>query len=97
MPRSFRGTAGPGLAGQLQEARWLIKNVQQRYDTILRVAGAIVDRQRQFFDHGEVAMRRHWSCAKLRIFRTRIDRVARYDQKYMATPRGIFELAIFTR
>lgn len=46
-----------GLAGQLQEARWLIKNVQQRFDTILRVAQSIVDRQRQFFDHGEVAMR----------------------------------------
>jgi RNA polymerase sigma-54 factor len=46
-----------GLAGQLQEARWLIKNVQQRFDTILRVSQAIVDRQRQFFDHGEVAMR----------------------------------------
>jgi len=45
------------LAGQLQEARWLIKNVQQRFDTILRVSQAIVDRQRHFFEHGEVAMR----------------------------------------
>ena len=41
----------------LQEARWLIKNVQQRFDTILRVAQAIVDRQKAFFTHGEVAMR----------------------------------------
>jgi RNA polymerase sigma-54 factor len=48
---------GSGLAGQLQEARWLIRNVQQRFDTILRVAQAIVERQRQFLDHGEVAMR----------------------------------------
>jgi RNA polymerase sigma-54 factor len=37
------------LSGQLQEARWLIKNVQQRFDTIHRVTQAIVDRQRQFF------------------------------------------------
>ena len=41
----------------MQEAKWLIKNVQQRFDTILRVSQAIVDRQRAFFDHGEVAMR----------------------------------------
>jgi RNA polymerase sigma-54 factor len=52
-----RGSGGNALASQLQEARWLIKNVQQRFDTILRVAQAIVDRQRQFFEHGEVAMR----------------------------------------
>ena len=51
-----RGQGG-GLGGQLQEARWLIKNVQQRFDTILRVSQAIVDQQRQFFDHGDVAMR----------------------------------------
>ena len=41
--------AGKALASQLQEARWLIKNVQQRFDTILRVSQAIVDRQRHFF------------------------------------------------
>lgn len=45
------------LSGQLQEARWLIKNVQQRFETIQRVTQAIVERQRQFFEHGEVAMR----------------------------------------
>jgi len=39
------------LAGQLQEAKWLIKNVQQRFDTILRVSQCIVDRQRHFFEH----------------------------------------------
>src|SRR5258706_6801616 len=42
------------LSHQLQEARWLIKNVQQRFETILRVSQAIVDRQRHFFEHGEV-------------------------------------------
>jgi RNA polymerase sigma-54 factor len=54
--RGSRGSAA-SLAGQLQEAKWLIKNVQQRFDTIQRVAQAIVDRQKAFFDHGEVAMR----------------------------------------
>jgi RNA polymerase sigma-54 factor len=43
--RSGNGSSA-GLAGQLQEAKWLIKNVQQRFDTILRVAQSIVDRQR---------------------------------------------------
>ena len=52
-----RGSGGNALASQLQEARWLIKNVQQRFDTILRVSQAIVDRQRHFLEHGEVAMR----------------------------------------
>jgi len=52
-----RENGGSQLSSQLQEARWLIKNVQQRFDTILRVSQAIVDRQKHFFEHGEVAMR----------------------------------------
>ncbi|MDR2787246.1 MAG: RNA polymerase factor sigma-54 [Candidatus Accumulibacter sp.] len=87
---------GSGLSGQLQEARWLIKNVQQRFDTILRVAQAIVDRQRQFFEHGEVAMRpmvlREIADA-LGLHESTVSRVT--TQKYMATPRGIFELKYF--
>jgi RNA polymerase sigma-54 factor len=55
--QSSRDSGGRNLSGQLQEARWLIKNVQQRFDTILRVTQAIVDRQKNFFEHGEVAMR----------------------------------------
>jgi RNA polymerase sigma-54 factor len=84
------------LAGQLQEARWLIKNVQQRFDTILRVAQAIVERQRQFFDHGEVAMRPlvlREIADILGLHESTISRVT--TQKYMATPRGIFELKYF--
>ncbi|MBL8413730.1 MAG: RNA polymerase factor sigma-54 [Propionivibrio sp.] len=87
---------GSGLAGQLQEARWLIKNVQQRFDTILRVAQSIVDRQRQFFDHGEVAMRPlvlREIADLLDLHESTISRVT--TQKYMATPRGIFELKYF--
>ena len=55
--QASRDNGAKHLAGQLQEARWLIKNVQQRFDTILRVTQAIVDRQKNFFEHGEVAMR----------------------------------------
>jgi len=87
---------GSGLAGQLQEARWLIKNVQQRFDTIQRVAQAIVDRQRQFFEHGEVAMRPlvlREIAEILELHESTISRVT--TQKYMATPRGIFELKYF--
>jgi RNA polymerase sigma-54 factor len=80
----------------LQEARWLIKNIQQRFDTILRVAQAIVDRQRQFFDHGEVAMRPlvlREIADILGLHESTVSRVT--TQKYMATPRGIFELKYF--
>ncbi len=89
------GSAG-GLAGQLQEAKWLIKNVQQRFDTILRVSQAIVDRQRQFFDYGEVAMRPltlREIAEQLGLHESTISRVT--TQKFMATPRGIFELKYF--
>ncbi|MDR2113293.1 MAG: RNA polymerase factor sigma-54 [Candidatus Accumulibacter sp.] len=87
---------GSNLSGQLQEARWLIKNVHQRFETILRVAQAIVDRQRQFLEHGEVAMRpmvlREIADA-LGMHESTVSRVT--TQKYMATPRGIFELKYF--
>lgn len=87
---------GSGLAGHLQEARWLIKNVEQRFNTILRVAQTIVDRQRQFFDYGEVAMRPmvlREIADLLDLHESTVSRVT--TQKYMATPRGIFELKYF--
>ena len=90
-----RGESG-GMSGQLQEARWLIKNVQQRFDTILRVSQAIVDRQRAFFDHGEVAMRPlvlREIADILDLHESTVSRVT--TQKYMASPRGIFELKYF--
>jgi RNA polymerase sigma-54 factor len=91
-----RGGAGSQLAAQLQEARWLIKNVQQRFDTIQRVAQAIVDRQRYFFEHGEVAMRPlvlREIADTLGLHESTVSRVT--TQKFMATPRGIFELKYF--
>lgn len=90
-----RGSAG-ALAGQLQEARWLIKNVQQRFDTILRVSQAIVDQQRQFFEYGDVAMRPltlREIADELELHESTISRVT--TQKYMSTPRGVFELKYF--
>ncbi|WP_412478366.1 RNA polymerase factor sigma-54 [Azonexus sp. IMCC34839] len=84
------------LSTQLQEARWLIKNVQQRFETIHRVTQAIVDRQRQFFEHGEVAMRPlvlREIADILGLHESTVSRVT--SQKYMATPRGIFELKYF--
>ncbi|MGE5385985.1 MAG: RNA polymerase factor sigma-54 [Betaproteobacteria bacterium] len=94
LSRQRRG--GGNLTGQLQEARWLIKNVQQRFDTIQRVAQAIVERQRQFFEHGEVAMRPlvlREIADILGLHESTVSRVT--NQKYMATPRGIFELKYF--
>ncbi|TXF12870.1 RNA polymerase factor sigma-54 [Pelomicrobium methylotrophicum] len=84
------------LTAQLQEAKWLIKNVQQRFDTILRVAQAIVDRQRHFFEHGEVAMRPlvlREIAETLGLHESTVSRVT--SQKYMLTPRGTFELKYF--
>ena len=94
--QASRENGGKHLSGQLQEARWLIKNVQQRFDTILRVTQAIVDRQKNFFEHGEVAMRplvlREIADA-VGLHESTISRVT--TQKYMLTPRGIFELKYF--
>jgi len=91
-----RNSGGNALATQLQEARWLIKNVLQRFDTILRVSQAIVDRQRSFLEHGEVAMRPmvlREIADVLGVHESTISRVT--TQKYMATPRGTYELKYF--
>ena len=91
-----RNAGSQQLASQLQEAKWLIKNVQQRFDTILRVTQAIVDRQRHFFEHGEVAMRPlvlREIAETLDLHESTVSRVTTH--KYMHTPRGIFELKYF--
>jgi len=91
-----RGQSGGQLSHQLQEARWLIKNVQQRFETILRVSQAIVDRQRHFFEHGEVGMRPlvlREIANTLGLHESTVSRVT--TQKFMFTPRGIFELKYF--
>jgi len=95
LQRHREGRTTP-LAAQLQEARWLVKNVSQRFETILRVASEIVQRQQAFFDHGEVAMRplvlREVADA-LGLHESTVSRVTM--QKYLACPRGTFELKFF--
>jgi RNA polymerase sigma-54 factor len=84
------------MAGQLQEARWFIKNLQQRFETILRVSQAIVERQRQFFEHGDIAMRPlvlREIAEQLELHESTISRVT--TQKFMLTPRGIYEFKYF--
>lgn len=95
LQRQKEGRATP-LANQLQEARWLVKNVAQRFDTILRVANEIVERQQAFFDHGAVAMRplvlREVADA-LGLHESTVSRVT--TQKYLTSVRGTFEFKYF--
>lgn len=90
------GVSNSPLGGQLQEARWFIKNIQQRFDTIQRVSEAIVERQRGFFTHGELAMKPlvlREIADELGLHESTISRVT--TAKYMATPWGTFELKYF--
>jgi RNA polymerase sigma-54 factor len=95
--REASGEAGHAAMQQrLQEARWFIKNIQQRFDTILRVSSAIVERQRNFFMHGELAMRPlvlREIADELGLHESTISRVT--TAKYMATPFGTYELKYF--
>ena len=95
--RAQRGAnANPGLSARLQEARWFVKNVQQRFDTILRVSRAIVERQRAFFTHGAIAMKPlvlREIADELGLHESTISRVT--TAKYVATPQGTFELKYF--
>lgn len=90
------GDNGNKLTGQLQEARWLIKNIQQRFETIERVAQAIVNEQAEFFEKGELAMRPlvlREIADQLGLHESTISRVT--SQKFMATPRGVLEFKYF--
>ena len=94
--KAHRGEGHQALQQRLQEARWFIKNIQQRFDTILRVSSAIVERQRNFFIHGELAMRPlvlREIADELGLHESTISRVT--TAKYMATPFGTFELKYF--
>ena len=91
-----RGEGGANMQQRLQEARWFIKNIQQRFDTILRVSSAIVERQRNFFMHGELAMRPlvlREIADELGLHESTISRVT--TAKYMSTPFGTYELKYF--
>ncbi|MBH9551582.1 RNA polymerase factor sigma-54 [Inhella gelatinilytica] len=92
----LRQNRGSPLVAQLQEARGFLKSIEQRLDTIERVAQAIVDRQSGFLQHGELAMRPlvlREIAEELGLHESTVSRVT--TAKYMATPQGVFELKYF--
>ncbi len=94
--RADNSTANTYLRNHLQEARWFIKSLQSRHETLLRVASSIVERQRAFLDHGPEAMKPlvlHDIAEVVGMHESTISRVT--TQKYMHTPQGIFELKYF--
>jgi len=91
-----RNGANQSLSRHLQEARWLLRSIEQRFATIQRVADAIVARQRGFFEYGEVAMKPltlKLIAGELGLHESTVCRVT--NSKYMATPRGLFEFKHF--
>ena len=88
--------AHPELASQLREARWTLRNVEQRFATILGVAQAIVKRQHHFFDYGPLAMKPMGLkeiAEEVGVHESTVSRVT--NNKYMSTPLGVFELKYF--
>ena len=84
------------LKNHLQEARWFIKSLMSRNETLLKVSRCIVERQADFLEHGEEAMKAlvlHDIAEKVDMHESTISRVT--TRKYMHTPRGIFELKYF--
>ena len=99
MPSCSSATAASAereLAGHLQEARWTLRNVEQRFSTILDVAAAIVRRQQHFLEFGAMAMKPlglREIADEVGIHESTVSRVT--NNKYMATPIGVFELKYF--
>ena len=84
------------MRAQLQEARWFIKSLHSRNETLLRVANAIIQRQKQFLDYGPEAMKPlvlRDIAEQLELHESTVSRVT--TNKYMHTPRGIFEFKYF--
>ncbi|KAA3626175.1 MAG: RNA polymerase factor sigma-54 [Proteobacteria bacterium] len=84
------------LKSHLQEARWFIKSLQSRNETLLKVASCIVERQQAFLDYGEEAMKPmvlRDVAETIEMHESTISRVT--TRKYMHTPRGIFEFKYF--
>ncbi len=94
--RSDNSEQNTYLKDHLQEARWFIKSLQSRNETLMRVANAIVERQHAFLDYGEEAMQPmvlRDIAEKLEMHESTISRVT--TLKYMHTPRGILEFKFF--
>jgi RNA polymerase sigma-54 factor len=84
------------MAEHLQDARWTLRNVEQRFSTILDVADAIVRRQRHFLDYGPMAMKPlglKEIAEEVGVHESTVSRVT--NSKYMSTPLGVFELKYF--
>ncbi len=97
MARSMKSsTDSQFIRSNLQEAKWFIKSLESRNDTLLKVSNCIVQRQQGFFEHGPEAMRPmvlNDIAEAVDMHESTISRVT--TQKYMHTPRGIFELKYF--
>ncbi len=96
MARKAGGEDGQYLRNCVQEAKWFIKSLQSRHDTLLKVATRIVEVQQDFFDYGEEAMKPLVLADiadAVEMHESTISRVT--NQKYMMTPRGVFELKYF--
>ncbi len=94
--KQMNGSDSSTLKNHLQEARWFIKSLQSRNETLLRVATSIVEHQRDFLKEGDVAMKPmvlHDIAEELGMHESTISRTT--TRKYMHTPRGIFELKYF--
>ena len=91
-----RNAQNAEMGAHLQEARWTLRNVEQRFSTILDVATAIVKRQSNFLEYGAMAMKPlglREIADEVGIHESTVSRVT--NNKYMATPVGVFELKYF--
>ncbi|MBV1870313.1 MAG: RNA polymerase factor sigma-54, partial [Gammaproteobacteria bacterium] len=94
--RADNSTDNSFLRDNLQEARWFIKSLQSRNETLLKVSTRIVEHQQGFFEYGEEAMKPlvlHEIAESVEMHESTISRVT--SNKYMHTPRGVFELKYF--
>jgi RNA polymerase sigma-54 factor len=96
MFQRHRGANSTQLADHLRDARWALRNVEQRFSTILSVAQSIVKRQARFFEHGALAMKPlglREIAEEIGLHESTVSRVT--NNKYMATPLGVLELKSF--
>ena len=96
MIKSLASSEANYMRGQLQEARWLIKSIQHRNRTLVRVATSIVRRQQAFFEHGEEAMQPlvlKDIADEIDMHESTVSRIT--TNKYMDSPKGVFEFKYF--
>lgn len=94
--QALSSSQGRALKDQLVEARWLLRGLEMRHDTLLRTTQAIFERQSEFLTQGEMAMKPltlREVAAAIEMHESTISRVT--TSKYVATPRGVFELKHF--